>query len=94
MGIFVTPSYGQNTSESDSNIPLNVTNPQNKQDFIQQCSQNLQAQGKTASDANAYCGCSADAVYQYLSQNSGDISSEGAVLEKILQCRVKYIPND
>lgn len=46
MGFFVTPSSSQNTSESDSNIPLNVTNPQNKQDFIQQCSQNLQAQGK------------------------------------------------
>lgn len=94
MGIFVAPSYSQNVTESDLNIPLNVTNPKNKQDFIQQCSQSLQAQGKSASDANAYCGCSADAVYQYLSQNNNNISSEGAILEKILQCRVKYIPNE
>ena len=88
-------SFAQDIPELNQlNAPINVQNPESKKDFIQQCSQNLQAQGKSLSQANSYCNCSADAVYKYLSQTNSEVSSEGAILESILQCRVQHIPTD
>ena len=88
-------SVAQNIPELNQlNVPMNVQNPESKQDFIQQCSQNLQAQGKSLSQANSYCNCSADAIYQYLDQTNSEIASDGAILETILQCRIQHIPTD
>jgi len=86
-------SSAQNISPTDLNSPLDVQNPQNKQDFIQQCVSNLQAQNNTpVSQAQSYCTCSADVVYKYLNQEGNNVSSEGDILDKVLQCRMKHIP--
>ncbi len=85
---------GQDLSNNiDLNNPINVENPQNKQNFIQQCSDNIKAEGISTSEANSYCQCSADAVYRYQSGTDNDISSDGAILEAILKCRVEHIKN-
>ncbi len=86
-------SSAQNVSPTDLNSPLNVQNPQNKKDFIQQCVSNLQVQNNTPIDqAQSYCNCSADVVYEYLNGDGNNVSSEGDILDKVLQCRVKHIP--
>lgn len=86
-------SSAQNISPTDLNSPLDVQNPENKQDFIQQCVSNLKAQNNTpTAQAQSYCSCSADAVYDYLNQAGNNVSSEGDILEKVLQCRMKHIP--
>jgi hypothetical protein len=93
LGLFPQISSAQDYSDV-LGIPLNLENPNGKEDFIQQCTQNLQTNGISLSQASSYCNCSGDAVYEYSRTSNTDITSQAAVLEKILQCRAQYIPTD
>lgn len=93
FGVTSKFSMAQTPSGLDLKQPIDVEMPQNKQDFVNQCASNLEANNTDSAEANSYCSCSADAVYKYLSQDN-NVSSDGDVIEAILQCRVTHITNE
>ena len=94
LGVTSKLSLAQsNSPESNLSPPLDVKMPENKQDFVQQCVSNLEANNTNSAEAEAYCSCSADAAYNYISKEN-NISSDAEVLEAILQCRVNNITNE
>ena len=94
INLFSFGLFAQISSAQDVNLlnmPLSVENPESKEDFLEQCIQNLEANGVPYSQASSYCDCSADAVYQYSITENSDITSEAIVLEDILQCREQHV---
>ncbi len=63
IGLITTTTPIKAQENLDLNIPMNVESPKDKQDFVRQCTTNLQSNGIPKEQAQPYCQCSANVIY-------------------------------
>lgn len=78
-------AYAQ-SSLNLNELGLDVQNPETKQDFVNQCSSALQAQGIPSQYSQSYCQCSANAVYKIASNSTDGTIPRQETLKAINNC--------
>jgi hypothetical protein len=84
IGLITTSTPIKAQENLDLNVPMNVEYPKDKQDFVRQCTTNLETNGIPKDQAQPYCQCSADVIY---SQPNPEAMTN---LDPIYKCR-EYI---